>query len=105
VKDVLELGNDHELWFCYWGPDLSLNPDLIVISEHLPAKLSAIMKHKLPDGEWCEGVITFDLPLARTYFSPPYWKVECWDPLTLSPSLKCACGDHGFVQQGRWVPA
>ena len=34
------------------------------------------------------------------------WKVESDDPLTLSPSLLCsACGDHGFVRNGKWVRA
>lgn len=34
------------------------------------------------------------------------WKVEKAEPLTLSPSLLCrACGDHGWVREGKWVPA
>jgi hypothetical protein len=34
------------------------------------------------------------------------WTVESVDPLTLSPSLLCrACGHHGFIRGGRWVPA
>lgn len=34
------------------------------------------------------------------------WKVESWDPLTLSPSLLClTCGEHGFIREGTWVPA
>lgn len=33
------------------------------------------------------------------------WTVEQSDPLTLSPSLLCrACGCHGFIRSGRWVP-
>lgn len=37
------------------------------------------------------------------------WKVEDAGPgypgFTISPSVLCAtCGDHGFIQQGRWVP-
>ena len=27
------------------------------------------------------------------------------DPLTISPSLLCRCGDHGFIREGRWIPA
>lgn len=27
------------------------------------------------------------------------------DPLTISPSLLCSCGDHGFLKQGEWRPA
>jgi hypothetical protein len=34
------------------------------------------------------------------------WVVESENPLTLSPSLLCrSCGFHGFIKQGRWVPA
>ena len=34
------------------------------------------------------------------------WKVECIDPLTLSPSLLCrSCGFHGFIRNGNWVTA
>lgn len=36
----------------------------------------------------------------------PVWQVESWDPLTLSPSVLCnTCGLHGFIREGRWVPA
>jgi hypothetical protein len=28
------------------------------------------------------------------------------DPLHIEPSLLCEfCGDHGFIRDGRWVPA
>lgn len=34
------------------------------------------------------------------------WKVEKDEPFTLSPSILCrACGDHGFVRDGKWVSA
>jgi len=33
------------------------------------------------------------------------WKVEQWEPLTLSPSVLCHCGFNGFVREGRWVRA
>ena len=33
------------------------------------------------------------------------WDVVQVQPLTLSPSLVCrACGHHGFIREGRWVP-
>ncbi len=36
----------------------------------------------------------------------PSWIVEQRDPLTLSPSILCrTCGHHGFIREGRWVPA
>lgn len=34
------------------------------------------------------------------------WQVVQEEPLTISPSLLCKrCGDHGFIQNGRWTPA
>lgn len=34
------------------------------------------------------------------------WTIVQLEPLTLSPSVLCtACGHHGFIQGGRWVPA
>lgn len=34
------------------------------------------------------------------------WDVLSVNPLTLSPSLLCrACGHHGFIREGKWVPA
>ena len=36
---------------------------------------------------------------------PGGWKLESADPVTVSPSLLCSCGDHGFIREGKWVPA
>lgn len=37
---------------------------------------------------------------------PDGWEVISVEPLTLSPSLLCrACGSHGFIRDGKWVPA
>lgn len=48
------------------------------------------------------------IPLARSCRAgnkEPWWSVENEDPLTLSPSIACPCGLHGFIRDGRWVPA
>jgi hypothetical protein len=43
---------------------------------------------------------------ARPDDGRAYWTIESEEPLTLSPSLLCtACGDHGWVRDGRWMPA
>lgn len=58
--------------------------------------------HRRPDGLLCEG--GGFIPLNTTHG----WKVESWEPLTLSPSLLCMrkeCGTHGFIREGKWVPA
>jgi len=34
------------------------------------------------------------------------WDLLNEEPLTLSPSLLCRrCGHHGFIRNGKWVPA
>ncbi len=66
--------------------------------------------HLTPEGKVCAGFIAFEgRAWARKFadgLAGHAWKVECEDPLTLSPSLLCrACGDHGFIRNGRWVRA
>jgi len=53
------------------------------------------------------GSVLFDLPIIREHFPErPRWTVERWEPLTLSPSILCkVCGWHGWLRDGRWVPA
>lgn len=57
----------------------------------------------------CCGDIRFDNDVgARVYGDQPgpRWKVEAPDPLTVSPSILCrTCGHHGFIRNGKWVPA
>lgn len=52
----------------------------------------------------CSGAVTFELPVSAAEAGPK-WEVVKLDPLTLSPSLACHCGDHGFIREGRWVAA
>jgi hypothetical protein len=48
------------------------------------------------------GWIQFTAPDAP----PPSWELLQEEPLTLGGSLLCrACGRHGWIQEGRWVPA
>lgn len=54
----------------------------------------------------CCGFVWFDVETEARCEGTPVWQVECMDPLTLSPSILCrGCGNHGFIRQGRWVPA
>ena len=67
----------------------------------------ALIAHPRLDGtgECMSGIVPDTAP-AVFIGSRPTWHVEQWEPLTLSPSLLCCvCGDHGFVREGRWVPA
>jgi hypothetical protein len=60
--------------------------------------------HLTPQGDLCGGWVPFAgsaIPGGGTY-----WDVLSLDPLTLSPSVLCrGCGHHGFIREGRWIPA
>lgn len=52
---------------------------------------------------WDAGYVAFDVA-SRT--REPKWQVHSYDPLDISPSvLQPDCGFHGFIRQGKWVPA
>jgi hypothetical protein len=62
---------------------------------------------RVDNGEQCEGFVHFDLPETKHMMPDNHrWKVEQWEPLTISPSVLCRrCGDHGFIREGKWVRA
>lgn len=102
--DVLDLGHDHVLRFSCWRPDRELNPQY----EGVPDVdgFGATITHRKPNGEGCIGSITFEGAVQnRLEPDRPKWRVESWRPLTVTPSLLCQCGDHGFITEGKWVPA
>lgn len=62
--------------------------------------------HRRPDGRLCCGWARFNVPSEYTVPNSTSWDVLNYEPLTLTPSLLCrACGSHGFIQGGKWVPA
>ena len=63
-----------------------------------------IEEHDSPSGR-CSGYVRFRIPQNATD-GRSSWVIEKEDPLTLSPSVLCnTCGHHGFIREGRWVPA
>lgn len=69
-----------------------------------------LLRHLEPaTGAECHALILVDSPeglaLRDAEGGGSPWHVETWDPLTLSPSIACSCGWHGFVREGQWVPA
>jgi len=58
-------------------------------------------EHQRPDGSGtCHGWVPF-----KPHHNSG-WDVASLDPLTISPSMLCrACGHHGFIRDGKWVPA
>lgn len=56
-------------------------------------------------GRQCSGGCHFETSKIAAKEGRPTWTVEQLEPLTLSPSIVCACGDqHGFVRGGRYEP-
>jgi hypothetical protein len=109
----IDLGGGRELRWASWAPDRKLNPQY----EGLPdiEKFCALIKHPLrPDDDqefcrergFCEGAAQLDGETARQ-IAPgrALWQVISMDPLTLSPSILCHCGEHGMIRDGIWVNA
>jgi hypothetical protein len=106
----IDLGHDHFLQYFRWAPDdLPGNRELYGVPLPNVDKAGASIRHKTKTGEECRSAVTFDIPevlLMRRGGNVDVWKVESWEPLTLSPSLLCRrCGDHGHIRDGKWVPA
>lgn len=51
-------------------------------------------------GRWHPGLVGFTNRGASSGH-----ELVSADPLTISPSLLCRCGDHGWLRDGRWIPA
>jgi hypothetical protein len=86
--------------------DISAEQDmsrLIRPVRHDGAPYGWLEAHRDGRGKWCTAV------LARADVDSsgrPAWRVLSEDPLTLDPSVKCtACGNHGWIRNGRWEPA
>lgn len=103
MSSHIDLGDGHRLRYLAWKPDRELNPqyDGIPDVERIGAVIDHISKQT---GKPCSGGVTFDSDVARRIGYQPgrLWQVESWEPLTISPSVLCSCGDHGFIRNGRW---
>lgn len=86
--------------------DLGHNVSIVFTSWRKYDKAGLIHSHRRPDnGEPCAGGIMFDLPgVAEAFPGRPLWQLIRLDPLTVSPSLLCNCGNHGFIERGSWWP-
>lgn len=59
------------------------------------------------EGGWCTAGLYFantPRPDGRTENSRGH-TLEQLDPLHVEASLLCDCGHHGFIRDGRWIPA
>ncbi len=107
--EPLDLGHGHTLIFFSWKPDRTIHANAIRYKDQpdIPL-LGAQIIHTAPTGSECRSGVYFDTPEIRKFFStehkpPVLWQVSSWNPLTLSLSLLCHCGDHGFIREGKWV--
>lgn len=95
MKDEIDLGDGHRLVFSDYKGEKRVGANVL----HPPVAGKC-------DGQ---GWIAFEgTSWSRLFTTHPIatWKVEQNEPLTLSPSILCrACGDHGFIRNGRWVRA
>ena len=67
--------------------------------------VGVLLTHPCPKrgGEVVQDFIPIDYPGNA---SPNHWQLGVRDPITLSPSVAyTCCGTHGFLTNGRWVPA
>ena len=67
----------------------------------------ALWYHRSPkSGEVCFGSFGWRNPRPGQFRNDPIWERVSVDPLTVSPSLLCLdCGAHGWIKEGKWVPA
>lgn len=48
---------------------------------------------------WCLGTFQWNGTTG------PNWTLVSRDPLHVEPSILCGCGEHGFIRDGKWIPA
>jgi hypothetical protein len=97
ARDEIDLGDGHRIVFSSYQGE---------------PRAGANVVHPPVDGKCSgEGWISFEGRSWARSFSPGQiatWNVEVDEGarFTISPSILCrACGDHGFIREGRWVRA
>jgi hypothetical protein len=109
MSEPIDLGNGVYFRWLAFAPDRELNPHLAHLDDN--DRTGIIVGHVHDDGYVCEGGVMFDTPESRRDAGKgrPVWQVESLDPLTISPSVLFTpphgCGLHGFIKEGRWIPA
>jgi hypothetical protein len=109
--DAIDIGEGRSLTYIPWSVDRSI-PALRIKFQGISdvERYGALIEHRKTDGHWCSMFIIFDTPESREILSryilprkEDLYQVKSWDPLTLSTPLRCACGDRGAIEDGRWV--
>jgi hypothetical protein len=89
---------------CTQDPIEDIGHGVTIQRRYMDGRLAGVAYwHPRPDnGAKCQGWVS--VPDADGW-PKDSWKLESEKPLTLSPSLACrACGHHGFIRDGKWVP-
>lgn len=102
--EFTDVGHGHSIAYTSWRPDRDLNPQYKDLRD--VERYGLTIKHTNAGGFLCMGSVVFEGPVADEV-SPdaPKWAVESWQPLSLSPSISCHCGDQGYLKNGYWIPA
>lgn len=89
---------------CDGGTDIGHGVTIFATVDADDHVVGIIEEHDSPTGR-CSGYVKFR-GRGPNPDGAPSWVVESEELLTLSPSLLCrTCGHHGFIREGKWVPA
>ena len=94
MRDEIDLGDGHRIVFSAYKGEKRVGANVI----HPPVEGKC-------NGQ---GWIAFEGKSWAAEFGGRIdtWKIESDEPFTISPSIQCrACGDHGFIREGKWVRA
>jgi hypothetical protein len=104
---ALDLGNDHWIDWCIAGDGDDTRVGVIVWHTLPPGAPDHLGNGMCACGpSWAPTNWQLDHP-DRFERSHSRWTLHgaADEHLTLSPSILCSCGDHGFIQGGKWVRA
>jgi hypothetical protein len=107
TEERIDFGGGVVGYWLDWSPDRSIpsNAQRYQGIADIPRSTLVLEHAHRVYGTPCEGHVSPDVPNAREVFGPdrPLWQVQSWEPLTLTPSVLCSCGWHGYITNGRWV--
>jgi hypothetical protein len=96
-----------DVWLPGREPDLDLGEEVyawwVSYGDVAHAGLIHAHPHAADAGQTHYGSVLLDrLGIRGAFPGKSTWRVLSEEPLTLSPSLLCGCGHHGFIRDGHW---
>ena len=106
----LDLGHDHKLTWVAAGQDDDTHVGAVIWHRPGPNGIDHAIDGWCAGGiQWADNVFEREHPdrLTESERKRPRWTLEgaADDHLTISPSVLCSCGDHGWIKNGQWQPA